>query len=312
MDAVTPPDPVTPEALEPVTPTAGLASYTGYLLRRAYVRAHACALAVLPPGTHPGEGAILVNLADSGPTSQQDLSGHLRVNRTIMVKLVDKLEAAGLVERQRNPRDRRAYALVVTPKGLDGLGALREAVGRGEAQLTAALTPDEHRRLNELLRKLLPDMEATMAPFLLDLTGFLLVHAHFRVRQRSEQALAPLGVEPRHFGVLAVLDELGPSPQQRLARELGVSGPAIVAVVDSLEQAGLVERQRNPDDRREYALRVTAKGDRRYRQARAAADAIQDELATQLGDAEDRELRALLRKLLSAPVPAPRRAAGAY
>jgi DNA-binding MarR family transcriptional regulator len=99
------------------TATPPLAGYTGYLLRRAFARARDCAQQVLPPGTHPGEGAILTRLAEGGPASQQELSGRLHVNRTIMVKLVDRLEAAGLVRRERNTADRRCYALVVTPRG---------------------------------------------------------------------------------------------------------------------------------------------------------------------------------------------------
>jgi len=285
--------------LEPAAPA--LANYTGYLLRRAYARAQGCAQQVLPPRTHPGEGAIIANLAAGGPASQQDLSERLRVNRTIMVKLVDKLEAAGLVQRERNPRDRRSYALVVTARGHEALQAWGQAADRGEAMLTAALDPDERQRLKHLLRRLLPDLEAVAPRSLTELTGFLLTHAHYRLRERGNQALAPFGIEPRQFAALAALEDGGPSPQQRLARQLGVGGPVVVEIVDELERAGLVERHRNPNDRREYALRVTATGQERLRQARQAADAVQAEVTAQLGEGGDRELRALLRKLLTAP-----------
>src|SRR6266536_3427934 len=261
------------------TATPPLAGYTGYLLRRAFARARDCAQQVLPPGTHPGEGAILTRLAEGGPASQQELSGRLHVNRTIMVKLVDRLEAAGLV--------------------------------RGERQLVAALGAGEHRRLNELLRGLLPDLEAAMPASLAGRTGFLLTFAHERARQRAEEALAPLGIEPRHFGAMAVLDASGPSPQRHLAAQLGLSGPAIVQLVDELERAGLVERRRNPSDRRSYALRLTPAGRERFQRARQAMDGVQAELAAPLGEAGDRELRTLLGKLLTArPVPAARPRAG--
>src|SRR6266542_3664624 len=242
----------------PATPP--LAGYTGYLLRRAFARARDCAQQVLPPGTHPGEGAILTRLAEGGPASQQELSGRLHVNRTIMVKLVDRLEAAGLVRRERNTADRRCYALVVTPRGFEAIDAWGQAADKGERQLVAALGAGEHRRLNELLRGLLPDLEAAMPASLAGRTGFLLTFAHERARQRAEEALAPLGIEPRHFGAMAVLDASGPSPQRHLAAQLGLSGAAIVQLVDELERAGLVERRRNPSDRRSYALRLSAAG----------------------------------------------------
>jgi DNA-binding MarR family transcriptional regulator len=288
---------------EPATPafTPALADYTGHLLRRAFARARDCAQQVLPRGRHPGEGAILANLAAGGAASQQELSERLRVNRTIMVRLVDRLEAAGLVRRDRNPRDRRSYALVLTAKGQQTLRAMEAAADRGEALLTVALRPQERRRLNQLLRRLLPDPDAGVAASLADRNGFLITHAHYRLRERGDQALAPLGVEPRHFAALAVLDGIGPAPQRRLAGQLGVSGPVVVQLVDQLERAGLVQRHRNPQDRREYALRLTHDGRTRLGQARRAIDAVQAEVTAQLGHADGRELNALLRKLLTAP-----------
>jgi DNA-binding MarR family transcriptional regulator len=281
--------------------TLALADYTGHLLRRAFARTRDCAQRELPPGSHPGEGAILANLAAGGPASQQELSERLRVNRTIMVRLVDRLEAAGLVRRDRNPRDRRSYALVLTARGRQMLRAMEAAADRGEALLTVALRPGERRRLNQLLRRLLPDLDTGVASSLADRNGFLITHAHHRLRERDDRALAPLGVEPRHFAALAVLDGIGPSPQRDLAGQLAVSGPVVVQLVDELERDGLVERHRNPQDRREYALRLTEDGRTRLGQARKAVDAVQAEVTAQLGEADDHELKALLRKLLTAP-----------
>src|SRR5216683_7033951 len=52
---------------------------------------------------------VLGMLAAGGTRSQQDLSEGLRTDRTTMVGTVDALESAGLVARERNPKDRRAY-----------------------------------------------------------------------------------------------------------------------------------------------------------------------------------------------------------
>jgi DNA-binding MarR family transcriptional regulator len=286
----------------PEPPTPALGDYTGYLLRQAYARARDCARQVLPPGRHPGEAAILADLAAGGAASQRVLSERLRVNRTIMVRLVDRLEAAGLVRRDRNPRDRRSYALVLTAEGRQLLQAMEAAADRGEALLTIALRPEERRRLNQLLRRLISDLDASVASSsLADRNGFLITHAHYRLRERSDQALASLGVEPRHVAALAVVDTIEPAPQRSLASQLGVSDPVVVQLVDELERAGLVERHRNPQDRREYALQLTEDGRTRLGRARKALDAIQAEVTAQLGEVADHELKALLRKLLTAP-----------
>jgi DNA-binding MarR family transcriptional regulator len=285
----------------PPTPPGVLADDTGQLLRRAFARTRAVARQVLPPDRHPGDGALLELLDAGGPRSQQDLGERLRVNRTIMVKLVDRLETDGLVRRERNPRDRRAYALELTPTGRQALAAMLAGARRGDALLTAALTPTQRRGLNQLLRRLLPDLEAAGPPSLIDRTGFLVTHAHYRLRKRGDQALAPLGLEPHGFAALVALDDSGPGPQQRLAQQLGVGGRVIVELVDRLEQAGLLERHRNPQDRREYALRLTPSGRRRLRQAREVMEAVQAEVTEQLGQGDHRQLNALLRQLLTAP-----------
>ena len=78
---------------------------------------------------------MLATLEALGPRSQQELATGLSVNRTVMVKLIDGLEARGFVERVRNPHDRRAYALHATPAGpgVHGRDAAADAARRGGA-----------------------------------------------------------------------------------------------------------------------------------------------------------------------------------
>ena len=72
------------------------------------------------------------------------------------------------------------------------------------------------------------------------------------------EQLAPLGLTPAHAGLLrAVAADPGRS-QQAVATELGVLPSRLVALVDELEQDGLLERRRNPGDRRHHALHLTA------------------------------------------------------
>src|SRR5437868_2874607 len=86
-----------------------LAGQTGYLLRLAFVRAGELATAILPPGTSPRFYGVLQTITELGPRSQRELSKLLHVNRTMMVALIDAMEEASLVERRRNPADRRSY-----------------------------------------------------------------------------------------------------------------------------------------------------------------------------------------------------------
>src|ERR1700755_1963117 len=101
-----------------------LSDHTGYLLRTAYLRAAGIAADNFPRGSHPRDAGMLAMLQAVGPCSQQQLSESLHVNRNMMVKLFAGLESRGLVERRRNPDDRRSYALYPTDKGLEALAAM--------------------------------------------------------------------------------------------------------------------------------------------------------------------------------------------
>ena len=58
--------------------------------------------------------------------------------------------------------------------------------------------------------------------------------------------LEPLGIEVKHFGVLCALHHHGAKAQGWLGDNLGIDRTTMVALVDELEQRGLVERLRDP------------------------------------------------------------------
>ena len=128
--------------------------------------------------------------------------------------------------------------------------------------------------------------------------GPLLGRAHDTHRRLTLQALAPLGLTPKAFGALAVLDAEGPLSQRRLGARQGIDRTTAVAVVDELERHGAVERRRDPVDRRAYSLHVTAPGRRLLARARTViADAEQEFLAP-LAAGDRARLRTSLRTLV--------------
>jgi DNA-binding MarR family transcriptional regulator len=272
---------------------AELTDYTGYLLRTAFLRAASLVPQTFTAGSHPRDAAVLSTLDALGPVSQQKLVASLHVNRSAMVKLIDGLEARGLVERRRNPDDRRSYALYPTAAGRKALEAMMPQMDGGEAMLASALTDAEHARLVELLHGLVSPPESAMSRRL----GFLLAQAHHRFRARADEIMRPLGIEIRHFGALTMLADGMPS-QRELADRLRVSGPVVVEMIDALESRGMVERRRDPADRRSNALVVTDAGRLALERAHAPLEAATRELVAPIGESGDAELRALLRKLL--------------
>jgi DNA-binding MarR family transcriptional regulator len=95
--------------------------------------------------------AILASLDEFGPTSQKEISDRLRFDPSDLVGFVDWLEKAGLVERRRDERDRRRYALELTAAGRRSLDARAQSAERLNAELFGSLTRDQRRELHDLL-----------------------------------------------------------------------------------------------------------------------------------------------------------------
>jgi DNA-binding MarR family transcriptional regulator len=70
-----------------------------------------------------------------------------------MVFLVDELEKLGLVERRRNPEDRRSHALYLTGQGRAALAQVQAVAAEHEQQMSAGLTGEQRRELIALLRQ---------------------------------------------------------------------------------------------------------------------------------------------------------------
>ena len=102
-------------------------------------------------GFRPGCIGVLRVVAAREPVSQREVSEALLLDPSDLVTLVDILESAGLVERRRDPADRRRYALEVTPRGQLAVVRLREINRETNEELLAPLDERERAQLAELI-----------------------------------------------------------------------------------------------------------------------------------------------------------------
>ncbi|MFI2124221.1 MarR family winged helix-turn-helix transcriptional regulator [Streptomyces sp. NPDC020299] len=138
------------------------------------------------------------------------------------------------------------------------------------------------------------DRPGDTSPFAL---GLLLRRAHWHAAAVMTEALRPLGVELRHFAVLLVLVDRGPTVQRDLAAATGSDKAGIMRVVDDLERMGLAVRKAVPGDRRVRAVEITPRGVELFDAAHVAAEPLAERLVADLGPGESEQLTGLLTRL---------------
>jgi DNA-binding MarR family transcriptional regulator len=127
--------------------------------------------------------------------------------------------------------------------------------------------------------------------------AFAVSRLGYEVGGRLAEALKPLGIEPRHFGLLRALAMSDGQSQRAIGNSLNLHPNRMVALVDELERKRLVRRRPHPTDRRAHAVVLTASGRRLLDRAIRLAIGIEQELCSDLQPAERDQLLGLLARL---------------
>jgi DNA-binding MarR family transcriptional regulator len=142
-----------------------------------------------------------------------------------------------------------------------------------------------------------------LPPELLASSRFLLKRLGFAAKSRSLDEYERFGLSPYHHAILALLEGSAPETQAEIADALGYDRGTLVGLLDELEEQKLVERKRDPDDRRRHLVRITAEGKRTLGKLRALSRRLEDEFLAPL-DAEQRgQLHSLLLALAARHEP---------
>jgi DNA-binding MarR family transcriptional regulator len=136
----------------------------------------------------------------------------------------------------------------------------------------------------------LPDELITSSTFLLKRLGFA-------AKGRAMEAYEEAGLHPYHYAILLVLDEGSRVTQGSIADALGYDRGQLVGLLDELEEQGLVERRRDPSDRRRHIVRMTAQGARTLRRLRTLAGRTEEEFLEPLSEKQRADLLHLLQLL---------------
>lgn len=121
-----------------------------------------------------------------------------------------------------------------------------------------------------------------------------------RLRGAAEAELAAFDLRPRHVIGLTLLRDFGEHSQAALAASLGIDPTNVVALLNELESAELIERRRSPEDRRRHTVVLTPVGAQRLAEIENALARLEHRLFAAMDSEDQNALYELLQRAASA------------
>ncbi|MGZ4353158.1 MAG: MarR family winged helix-turn-helix transcriptional regulator [Gaiellaceae bacterium] len=159
--------------------------------------------------------------------------------------------------------------------------------------------PEDRDQIDEFLDEISPELPKLDLEIegIVDRIDFL----HRHLKRTMEETLADHGLGHGEWSVLGMLKRPGP-PYRRtpgqLARQAGLSTGAMTNRLDRLEEAGLVTRRPDPDDRRSIQVELTPAGHRAWEESVGAQSKKEALIVSALTAKERAELNRLLRRIV--------------
>jgi len=131
----------------------------------------------------------------------------------------------------------------------------------------------------------------------------LLMQINKALHKRTSEEL--LGMRLKMFLALGYVRDRGSVSQQELETGLLMDANSVVLLLNEAEAAGLSVRRRDPADRRRHMVELTDAGKLAVERAEKAREGIEDEVLSDLGVEELKELRKLLKRVLEGLLKVP-------
>jgi DNA-binding MarR family transcriptional regulator len=131
-------------------------------------------------------------------------------------------------------------------------------------------------------------------------TGFVLSILGDSFSRHIREVLTEHGLKPRQLRILDLLADRGPIGQRELAELMGIDHSVLVNLLNPLEAARLVKRERDTADRRRHVVSIASTGQRRLAQADQAFRDAEDAFFAPLAADEREQLHAMLARLRQA------------
>lgn len=136
----------------------------GWFTRSAKLVRGAADLALRRHGVRVGQNLLLESLWERDGLTPGAMAERLHVTTPTVVKMANRMEAAGLLTRRRDAADSRLVRLHLTERGRDVRRAVERELALLEERATAGLTDDERRCLLAALATIVHNLEGEVPP----------------------------------------------------------------------------------------------------------------------------------------------------
>ena len=136
---------------------------------------------------------------------------------------------------------------------------------------------------------------ATQAPSVAGTMNLLTRLSRVTYRSATPEVL---GIKLKELVALSYLREATKATQQKLEKTLMMDANNCVILLNGLEEGGLIERVRDPEDRRRHIVTMTPLGEKALKNAERQLETVEDDVLGNLDTRERDELRELLAKAL--------------
>ena len=120
---------------------------------------------------------------------------------------------------------------------------------------------------------------------------YVIKQVELAIRSRLDDLVRPIGLTALQYTALTVLERHPDLSSAQLARNSFVTAQSMADMVTALRDRGLIERHRDPVDRRRLVLALTAEGRRLLRRYRGKVGALEAKMLSGLTEAEAEQLR---------------------
>ncbi|PLX50893.1 MAG: MarR family transcriptional regulator [Desulfobulbaceae bacterium] len=125
----------------------------------------------------------------------------------------------------------------------------------------------------------------------------LIIEFYDKISSWEQEVVKESGLSPTQMHAIEVIGQAGKLRMKELAEQMGLTTGTITVMVDGLTRQGVVEREKDEEDRRSVLVHLTARGHELFEEHHRLHIKLTQDLTSQLSARESSYLAAILTKM---------------